>query len=90
MLSLGSLLLLIGLIGPVRVVFLDAKIPLEIKRAIATQAIALPLSGIVFIIAGIMDTSHYAALACLIVGIFAFYSAIAGFYSLSKTLPITF
>ena len=90
MLSLGSLLLLIGFTGPVRVVFHGAKIPVEIKRIIAIQAVALPLSGVAFIVAGIMDTSNYVALAYLIVGICAIYSAIAGFYSLSKTLPGTF
>jgi hypothetical protein len=90
MLSLGSLLLLIGLIGPVRIVFHGVQIPIEIKHTIAIQAVALPLSGVAFIFAGIMDTSNYVALAYLIVGICAIYSAIAGFYSLSKTLPGTF
>ena len=90
MLSLGSLLLLIGLIGPIRVVSHGARIPVEIKRTIAIQAVALPLSGVAFIFAGIIDTSNYVALAYLVVGICAIYSAIAGFYSLSKTLPDTF
>ncbi len=90
MLSLGALLLLIGLIGPIRVVFHGVQIPVEIKRTITIQAVALPLSGVVFIFAGIMDTSVYVALAYLIAGICAIYSAIAGFYSLSKTLPNTF
>ena len=90
MLSLGSLLLLIGIIGPIRVVFHGVQIPAEIKRTIAIQAVALPLSGVAFIFAGIMDTSNYVALAYLVVGICAIYSAIAGFYSLSKTLPNSF
>ena len=89
-LSLGSLLLLIGLIGPIRVVFHGVQIPVEIKRTIDILAVALPLSGVAFIFAGIMDTSNYVALAYLVVGICAIYSAIAGFYSLSKTLPGTF
>ena len=88
--SLGSVLLLIGLIGPVRILIHGVQIPVEIKHTIAIQAVALPLSGIAFIFAGIMDTSNYVALAYLIVGISAIYSAIAGFYSLSKTLPSTF
>ena len=38
MLSLGSLLLLIGIIGPIRVVFHGVQIPAEIKHTITTQA----------------------------------------------------
>ncbi len=90
LLSLGSILLLIGLIGPVRILIHGAQIPIEIKHTIATQAVALPLSGVAFIFAGIMDTSSSVASAYLVVGICAIYSAIAGFYSLSKTLPSTF
>ena len=89
-LSLGSLLLLIGLIGPVRILFNGVRIPVEVKHTIAVQAVALPLSGIALIFAGIMDTNNHVAFAYLVVGICAIYSAIAGFYSLSKTLPSTF
>ncbi len=89
-LSLGSLLLLIGLIGPVRILFNGVQTPVEIKHTIAVQAAALPLSGVALIFAGIMNTNNHAALAYLVVSICAIYSAIAGFYSLSKTLPSTF
>lgn len=89
-LILGSLLLLIGIIGPIRIIFHGAQIPVEIKRTITVQAVALPISGVAFIFAGTIDASNSVAAAYLIVGICAVYSAIAGFYSLSKTLPSTF
>jgi hypothetical protein len=90
MLSSGSLLLLIGIIGPIRVLFHGVQIPVEIKQVITIQAVVLPLSAVVLIFAGIMDTSIYMALAYFTVGVCAIYSAIAGFYPLSKTLPSSF
>ena len=88
--GLGALLLLVGFIGPIRVVFHGAQIPVEIKRTIVIQAFALSISGVAFIIAGVVDTNNYIALAYMIVGGCAICSAVFGFYLLSRTLPDTF
>ncbi|MDQ6994546.1 MAG: redoxin domain-containing protein [Mariprofundaceae bacterium] len=90
MLSLGLLFLLIGTIGPVRVIYKGAQLPIEIKHAILVQAVVLPLSGIVLVLTGIVDTPIYGVWAVFIVGILSLLSALAGFYPLSKKLPDTF
>ncbi|MDQ6997531.1 MAG: redoxin domain-containing protein [Mariprofundus sp.] len=46
MFVLGALFLLVGSVGPVRILYKGAKIPVEIKRAIILQAITMPLSGL--------------------------------------------
>ncbi|QLE78500.1 redoxin domain-containing protein [Francisella sp. Scap27] len=88
--GIGIILLLIAFIGPIRVIFHGAQIPVEIKRTIAIQAFALPISGIAFIVAAIIDMSNYVAFAYIVIAGCAIYSAIFGFYALSKTLPATF
>ena len=88
--GVGVLLLLVAFLGPIRVIFHDAQIPVEIKRTIAIQAFTLPISGVAFIIAGTIGMSNYMALAYIVIGCCAIYSAIFGFYALSKTLPATF
>ncbi|MBL1353558.1 MAG: redoxin domain-containing protein [Zetaproteobacteria bacterium] len=90
MLSLGALFLLVGTVGPVRVIYKGAQLPIEIKRTILVQAGVLPLSGIAFIFAGVIDTPTYGVWAVFIVGILSLLSALAGFYPLSKKLPATF
>lgn len=90
MLALGALFLLIGTVGPVRVIYKGAQLPIEIKRTILVQAVVLPLSGLIFIVAGMMDVPIYGVWAVFIVGILAMLSALAGFYPLSKKLPDTF
>ncbi len=90
MLIFGALLLLVGIVGPVRVIYQGAQIPAEIKRTILVQAVTLPLSGVVFVFAGMMNAPTYEAWACFIVGLFALLSALAGFYPLSTKLPDTF
>jgi len=90
MLVLGALLLLIGIIGPVRVLYKGAQIPAEIKRAIMVQAIIIPLSGLAFLIASMINVSTYGVWACLFVGLLILLSALVGFYPLSKKFPDTF
>jgi len=90
MLVLGILLLLIGMVGPVRVLYKGAQTPAEIKRVIMVQAIIIPLSGITFLFAGIINSSIYGVWACLFVGGLVLLSALVGFYPLSKKFPDTF
>ena len=90
MLVLGTLLLLVGSVGPVRVIYKGAQIPAEIKRAILVQAVTIPLSGVAFLFAGMMNEPIYGVWACFFVGLLTFLSALVGFYPLSKKLPKTF
>lgn len=90
LLVVGVILLFVGFIGPIRVIFYGAQIPVEIKRTIVIQAFTLSISGIVLIISGIIYTTSYVILAYTVVGSCVIYSAIFGFYALSKTLPATF
>jgi thyroxine 5-deiodinase len=90
MLILGALLLLIGMVGPVRVLYKGVLIPAEIKRAIMVQAIIIPLSGITFLFAGIINAATGGVWACLFVGVLVLLSALVGFYPLSKQFPDTF
>ncbi|WP_161957647.1 deiodinase-like protein [Mariprofundus sp. EBB-1] len=90
MFVLGVLLLLLGFVGPVRILYKGAQIPVEIKRAIMIQAITMPLSGIAFLFAGMMNASVYGVWACFFVGLLILLSALVGIYPLSKKFPDTF
>jgi glutathione peroxidase-family protein len=90
MFVLGAFLLMIGIVGPVRVIYKGAQIPAEIKRAILVQAVTIPLSGVAFLFAGMMNEPVYGVWACFFVGILILLSALAGFYPLSNKLPKTF
>jgi hypothetical protein len=86
----GTLLLFIGVIGPVRIIHKGAQIPNEIKQTILVQALFLPLVGFVFIISGFFNTPPAEAWAFFIVGLLTLVSSLLGFYALSKKLPDTF
>ncbi len=86
----GVVLLLVGIIGPVRIIYQGAQIPFEIRRMIIVQALILPLSGVVFIVSGLINSPVSEAWAWFIVGFFMLVSALAGFYPLSRKLPDTF
>lgn len=90
MLSGGVVLLLVGIVGPVRIIYQGAQIPVEIRRMIIVQALILPLSGVVFIVSGLINSPVSEAWAWFIVGLFMLVSALAGFYPLSRKLPDTF
>jgi len=90
MLVFGVFLLLIGIVGPVRVIYEGAKIPAEIERTILIQAVTIPLSGAAFLFAGMMNFQIYGVWACFFVGLLVLLSALLGFYPLSKNLPDTF
>lgn len=90
MLVLGVLLLLIGIVGPVRALYEGAKLPAEIERTILIQAVTIPLSGAAFLFAGMMNFPIYGVWACFFVGLLVLLSALFGFYPLSKKFPDTF
>lgn len=86
----GMLLLFIGVVGPVRVILKGVQIPAEVRKMILVQALVIPLSGITLILSGVFYTPTSEALVYLVVGILVLFSAVAGFYGLSKKLPPTF
>ena len=86
----GVFLFVIGVFGPVQVIYRRLQIPIEIKRMIKVQAFVLPLSGVALIFSGIMNFGLIEAWVCLIIAILILVSAFAGFQPLSKKLPDTF
>ncbi len=86
----GLLLLVMGVAGPVRIIRKGAQIPAEIRRTILVQALVLPLTGVVFITAGMVNSSTAGAWAYGVAGLLTLASAIVGFYALSTKLPRTF
>ena len=90
MLVFGTLLLLVGIVGPARVIYRGAQIPVEIKRTILILAVTIPLSGVAFIFASIVNEPIYGVWACFAVGLLTLLSALAGFYPLSKKFPNNF
>jgi len=89
-LVLGAFFLLIGLIGPVRIIYNGAQVPAEIQRTIAILAITIPLSGICLLFAGIMGEPMYSLWAYFCVGLLIVLSVLLGFYPLSKRFPDNF
>jgi hypothetical protein len=90
LIGVGAILLLIGLVGPVRVIRNGTLIPLEIRKTILVQAIVLPSLGLVLLICGIVNSSATAMLANLLSGLLLIASALLGFYPLSQSLPRNF
>ena len=87
---MGAGSLLIGLIGPVRILLTGAQTPEEIRHTMQVLAFCLPLTGITLMAAGGFPTPLTVAGSYLISGICALTAAYAGFYSLAKKLPDTF
>jgi hypothetical protein len=86
----GVVVLLVGLAGPVRIVRKGAQIPAEIRQLIGVQALILPVWGLVFIAGGLVGSSIAIALAYAVAALLLLFSAVAGFYRLSNSLPPTF
>ncbi len=84
---IGVALLLVGFKGPVRIIYLGASIPAEIKLTISVLAFTLPLTGAAFIFAGIINEPTLSLWAYLIAGLLILLSAALGFYPLTRKLP---
>jgi len=89
-LILGTLLLLIGFIGPIRIIYNGAQVPTEIQRTIIILAITIPLSGFCLLLAGMMGEQLYNLWAYFCIGLLIVLSALIGFYPLSKRFPSNF
>jgi len=89
-LTLGTLLLLLGFIGPVRIIYNGAQVPAEIQRTIIILAITIPLSGLCLFFAGMMGEPMYSLCAYFCVGLLIVLSVLVGFYPLSKRFPSNF
>lgn len=90
LLIIGGIPLLLGLIGPVRILLTGAQVPEEVRHTLQVLAICLPLGGISLLASGWFPTPLSIPVSFGISGICAFAVAYAGFYSLAKTLPDTF
>jgi len=90
LLTTGTVLLFIGIVGPARVIVNGVRIPLEVRRSIFVQALVLPILGVVFIFSGIVIAPASMAWAYFVAGLLILVSAVAGFYALSRKLPRTF
>lgn len=86
----GSILLLIGLKGPVRVIRKGTLIPLEIRKTILVQAIVLPLMGLSLVFCGLLNSGTGTMLASLLAGLLLLCSSLLGFLPLSRKLPSNF
>jgi len=88
--AIGSLSLVVGALGPLKIVFKGAQIPLEIKNIIFIQAISLPIIGLCLIGIYFTQSTNVIAVLFALTGICTLFSACFGFFKLSKTLPDTF
>ena len=86
----GMVLLIVGVIGPARIIANGAQIPSEIKQTILVQAVFLPLLGAVLLMAELINTPSSLAYGFLIVAVLIIAATYLGFYFLSTKLPATF
>lgn len=86
--TLGAVMLLLGALGPARIVVRGLKLPAEIMSAIRVQALFLVLTG-----AGLLAVAAVGAgtrIGLLALGLGALVAAYFGFFKLSLRMPDTF